>query len=264
MAELSLYEKIMCRHWSTSVLTERTGDPVPVRRFLDWQHRQFAFQFKSKRRETEGYIYNMQLLDHVQAEVRVLRIAKAPSHAYVSDLFEHDVLIGWGGFDRYYDELIRRHGQPWSEFPATGHRRGARGMFWFDYAAGHSILLPDSRLKNLHYAGPIDFKEGDRIKLDGVSCSVFAIVGPDDAEEFDAARSFNAATNCMCFWPSSHNLEALCDNAKMLELEQAQELVRAVDPRAYIQEENARIRHQIRLEHKARNDGLLANSSMAA
>ena len=126
---------------------------------------------------------------------------------------------------------------------------------WFDYAKGVEMLFDGAPLKSIHLAGDVDYKVGDRVRLDGVSCQVF-IEGDPDTGSMTASRSF-WSNDCMSFWPSSMSIEAMCDEARFLPETTVRQIVKNINPRLYGREEVVELEKKIRLEHQNRAAALL-------
>lgn len=257
---MNLYERLLAPHWMTSVMSDSPKGLWPSREPLDWALRQGAFVFNSRREKSISY--SVVLIDRVTINARVLLVTKVPKHALCSELLPYDLCIGFGGYDYYYDELLRRHGSPWANFPMTGWEGGERSVYWHDPAKGIDLVHHQAPFANLHVAGDIcaSYKPGDRICLEGVSCKVF-IDGDPDVNEMSTSRSYYGY-DCMSVWPACHPIEKLCDDAKSLPEAAVREMVRLINPRAYYSEEFQKIRRTIALEHKARAAGLLQDKQV--
>lgn len=255
---MNLYERLLAPHWMTSVLSESSKGCWPSREPLSWALRQGAFVFNSRQRE--GVRYSVVLIDKVKIEARVLLVTKVPKHALCSELLPYDLCIGFGGYDHFYDELVRRHGSPWAEFPQNGWSRGERTVYWHDAAKGIELVHHQAPFANLHVAGDVcaGYNPGDRICLEGVSVKVL-VEGDPDVNEMTTSRSYYGY-DCMSVWPAGHPIEQLCDDAKALPEVAVREMVRLINPRAYIREENEKLRQVITLEHKNRAAGLLKDN----
>ena len=256
---MNLIERVIARQLSLSTISSIRKGGTTERQPLDWRHRQGSFVFNSK--SDSAINYTVVLIDKIKIEGRVLLVTKVPKHAICSEILPYDVAIGFAGFDFFYEELIRRHGSPWSGFPVSGKEYGSRAFFWHDYSKDIGLLGDSRPFINLHVPGEFakDLKAGERIQLEGVSCKIFiGGVGEYEADEMTTTRCIGGF-ECMSFWPSFMPIEQLCDDFKAFPEIAVRQIVKDIYPQLYLAEEaqEKKVKIALAIEHQNRAADLL-------
>lgn len=205
------------------------------REYLDWKLRRYVFMFKSRRHE--GMTLHIQLVDRVKIPARIFHIGEPPKIDMYSEFVQKDVLVGYGGLNQHYDEVLSRWRPVFVNEYKGGFSRCVRAALFCPLS---SLNIADENVPfvHVHIADPgFNLRVGDQILIDGaIFKATLANVPWQGTVQLTATRSL-CGPNCSFLWPASRNIEELADDIAFIDESVAREQIRSISPYLYYQEE---------------------------